>query len=96
MRKVKIGLALGAGSAKGWAHIGVINALKKLGIEVDIVAGCSVGALVGSAYVSGRLPAMEQWVRSFSYWDVMRLMDLSWQRGGLLRGERVFNAISVS
>ena len=48
MRQIKIGLALGAGSAKGWAHIGVINALKKLGIEVDIVAGCSVGALVGA------------------------------------------------
>lgn len=94
MRKVKIGLALGAGAAKGWAHIGVINALRKQGIEVDIVAGCSVGALVGAAFASHRLPVMEQWVRSFSYWDVIRLMDLSWQRGGLLRGERVFNVVS--
>lgn len=93
MRKVKIGLALGAGAAKGWAHIGVINALRKLGIEADIVAGCSVGALVGAAFASHRLPVMEQWVRSFSYWDVIRLMDLSWQRGGLLRGERVFNVV---
>ncbi|WP_431222283.1 patatin-like phospholipase RssA [Serratia sp. L9] len=93
MRKVKIGLALGAGAAKGWAHIGVINALRKLGIEADIVAGCSVGALVGAAFASHRLPVMEQWVRSFSYWDVIKLMDLSWQRGGLLRGERVFNAV---
>ena len=93
MRQIKIGLALGAGSAKGWAHIGVINALKKLGIEVDIVAGCSVGALVGAAFASHRLPAMEQWVRSFSYWDVIRLMDFSRQRGGLLRGDRVFNAV---
>ncbi|MGL5387827.1 MAG: patatin-like phospholipase RssA [Serratia sp. (in: enterobacteria)] len=93
MRKVKIGLALGAGAAKGWAHIGVINALRKRGIEVDIVAGCSVGALVGAAFASHRLPLMEQWVRSFSYWDVIRLMDLSWQRGGLLRGERVFNVV---
>jgi NTE family protein len=93
MRQIKIGLALGAGSAKGWAHIGVINALKKLGIEVDIVAGCSVGALVGAAFASHRLPVMEQWVRSFSYWDVIRLMDFSWQRGGLLRGDRVFTAV---
>ncbi|TQI80735.1 NTE family protein [Serratia fonticola] len=93
MRKVKIGLALGAGAAKGWAHIGVINALRKLGIEADIVAGCSVGALVGAAFASHRLPVMEQWVRSFSYWDVIKLMDLSWQRGGLLRGERVFNVV---
>ncbi|MFI8416951.1 patatin-like phospholipase RssA [Serratia sp. NPDC078593] len=93
MRQIKVGLALGAGSAKGWAHIGVINALKRMGIEADIVAGCSVGSLVGAAYASHRLPAMEKWVRSFSYWDVIRLMDLSWQRGGLLRGERVFNAV---
>ncbi|VXC84416.1 patatin-like phospholipase RssA [Serratia oryzae] len=93
MRKIKIGLALGAGAAKGWAHIGVINALRKRGIEIDIVAGCSVGALVGAALACHRLPAMEHWVRSFSYWDVIRLMDLTWQRGGLLRGERVFNAV---
>lgn len=93
MRKIKIGLALGAGAAKGWAHIGVINALRKLGIEIDIIAGCSVGALVGSAFANHRLPALEHWVRSFSYWDVIKLMDLSWQRGGLLRGERVFNAV---
>ncbi|SUB16517.1 NTE family protein rssA [Pantoea agglomerans] len=60
MRKVKIGLALGSGAAKGWAHIGVINALERAGIEIDVVAGCSVGALVGSAYVNNRLPLMEK------------------------------------
>ena len=52
MRQSKIGLALGAGAAKGWAHIGVINALKKMGIKIDVVAGCSVGSLVGAAYAS--------------------------------------------
>ncbi|WNN42586.1 MULTISPECIES: patatin-like phospholipase RssA [Winslowiella] len=93
MRQVKIGLALGSGAAKGWAHIGVINALQRAGIQVDIVAGCSVGALVGAAYASERLPMMEKWVRSFSYWDVLRLMDFSWRRGGLLRGDRVFNHV---
>ncbi|MTH46301.1 patatin-like phospholipase RssA [Intestinirhabdus alba] len=91
MRKFKIGLALGSGAARGWSHIGVIKALKKLGISIDIVAGCSIGSLVGAAYACNRLPALEQWVCSFSYWDVLRLMDLSWRRGGLLRGERVFN-----
>ncbi|BDH45634.1 patatin family protein [Salmonella enterica subsp. enterica serovar Choleraesuis] len=90
MREVKIGLALGSGAAKGWAHIGVINALERMGIRVDIVAGCSVGSLVGAAYASGRLPLFERWVRSFGYWDVIRLMDFSWRRGGLLRGRRVF------
>ncbi|WP_275269061.1 patatin-like phospholipase RssA [Pantoea ananatis] len=93
MRKQKIGLALGSGAAKGWAHIGVIEALESAGIEIDVVAGCSIGALVGAAYVNHRLPHMKKCVSAFSYWDVIRLMDLSWQRGGLLRGERVFNHV---
>ncbi|MGV3344256.1 patatin-like phospholipase RssA [Enterobacteriaceae bacterium LUAb1] len=93
MRKIRIGLALGAGAAKGWAHIGVINALEQAGIKVDIVAGSSIGALVGGAWASQRLGIMEKWVRSFSYWDVIRLMDFSWHRGGLLRGDRVFKHI---
>ncbi len=87
MRKLKIGLALGAGAARGWSHIGVINALQRVGIEIDI--GCSIGSLVGAAYACNRLPALESWVCSFSNWDVLKLMDLSWRRG-LLR-EKVFN-----
>ena len=94
MRKVKIGLALGSGAARGWSHIGVINTLNQMGIDVDIVAGCSIGSLVGSAYACGKLPELESWVRSFSYWDVLRLMDLSWQRGGMLPGERALNHFS--
>ncbi|WP_092878405.1 patatin-like phospholipase RssA [Izhakiella capsodis] len=93
MRQVKIGLALGSGAAKGWAHIGVINALQRAGIQIDVVAGCSVGALVGAAYATSNLGRLERWVRSFSYWDVLRLMDVSWRRGGLLRGDRVFTQI---
>lgn len=93
MRQVKIGLALGSGAAKGWAHIGVINALVRAGIQIDVVAGCSVGALVGAAYATGRLRQMEKWVHSFSYWDVLRLMDVSWRRGGILRGDRVFSQV---
>ncbi|OZA13548.1 MAG: patatin, partial [Hydrogenophilales bacterium 17-62-8] len=51
----RIGLALGGGSARGWAHIGVIRALKDAGIEPDIVCGTSIGALVGATYVGGEL-----------------------------------------
>ncbi|MCS5780829.1 patatin-like phospholipase RssA [Klebsiella pneumoniae subsp. pneumoniae] len=90
MRKLKIGLALGAGAARGWSHIGVINALQRAGIEIDIVAGCSIGSLVGAAYACNRLPALESWVCSFSNWDVLKLMDLSWRRG-TAAGEKVFN-----
>lgn len=93
MRQRKIGLALGSGAAKGWAHIGVIQALAEMGIAVDVVAGCSVGALVGAAYATHRLNSLARWVSGFHHWDVIRLMDLSWQRGGLLRGDRVFNQV---
>lgn len=88
MRKLKIGLALGAGAARGWSHIGVINALQRAGIEIDIVAGCSIGSLVGAAYACNRLPALESWVCSFSNWDVLKLMDLL-APGGLLRGKGI-------
>lgn len=70
MRKMKIGLALGSGAARGWSHIGVIKALKQAGIDIDIVAGCSIGSLVGAAYACNKLSALEQWVCSFRYWDV--------------------------
>ena len=53
-----IGLALGSGAARGWAHIGVLQALKREGIEVDVVCGCSIGALVGAAHASGRTDAL--------------------------------------
>ena len=49
---MKIGIALGSGAARGWAHIGVIQALEKLGVRIDVVAGCSIGAYVGAAYAS--------------------------------------------
>ncbi len=88
MRKLKIGLALGAGAARGWSHIGVINALQRAGIEIDIVAGCSIGSLVGAAYACNRLPALESWVCSFSNWDVLKLMDLSRRRGDCCEGKK--------
>ena len=58
MAKPRIGLALGSGSARGWAHIGIIDALAEAGIEPDVVCGCSIGALVGAAYVAGELPVL--------------------------------------
>lgn len=85
MDKLKIGLVLGSGSARGWAHIGVIRALEEQGIRPDIVVGCSIGALVGAAYSGGNLDGLEQWVRSLSFWDVVRLLDLK-MTGGLIEG----------
>jgi len=88
-RKLRLGLALGSGSARGWAHIGVIRALEERGVKPDIVCGSSIGALVGAAYASGKLGELEQWVTGLAWTTVVRLMDLTW-RGGLIRGTRLF------
>ncbi len=88
-RKPRIGLALGSGSARGWAHIGAIRALEERGIKPDLVCGTSVGALVGAAYASGELDRLEKWVTGLAWTKVVRLMDLTW-RGGLIRGNRLF------
>lgn len=85
----KIGLALGSGSARGWAHIGVIRALAKQGIEPDIITGCSIGALVGAAYVKGELDKLEDWVRQLQWKEIVDLMDISFLGGGFLKGEKV-------
>ena len=88
-RKLRLGLALGSGSARGWAHIGVIRALEERGIKPDIVCGTSIGALVGGAYAAGELDRLEEWVTGIAWTTVVRLMDLTW-RGGLIRGTRLF------
>lgn len=90
-RKPRIGLALGAGSARGWAHIGVIRALEEAGIRADFVAGTSIGALVGAAYAAGELDRLEEWVRKLRVRDVVGLMDVS-LHGGLIKGERLFES----
>jgi NTE family protein len=61
MSAPRIGLALGSGSARGWSHIGVIDALAEAGIEPDIVCGTSIGSLVGAAYVAGKLADLRGW-----------------------------------
>ena len=54
-RKPRLGLAIGSGAARGWAHIGIIRALERLGVKPDLVAGCSIGSFVGAAYAAGEL-----------------------------------------
>tara|TARA_R110002153_G_scaffold15822_8_gene56311 strand:+ start:20584 stop:21594 length:1011 start_codon:yes stop_codon:yes gene_type:complete len=90
---MKIGLALGSGAARGWAHIGVIQALEEMGIEIDIVSGCSIGSYVGAAYASGKLPELATWVESLTEWQVYALMGVGFHKGGLVSGLKVFNAL---
>jgi NTE family protein len=88
-RKLRLGLALGSGSSRGWAHIGVIRALEERGVKPDLICGTSIGALVGAAYAAGELDRLEKWVTGLAWHTVVRLMDLTW-RGGLIRGTRLF------
>jgi NTE family protein len=85
----RIGLALGSGSARGWAHIGVIKALAAHGIHPHIVCGSSIGALVGAAYVTGKLDALESWVRKITWRKMARLLDFKFSNGGVIEGDRM-------
>ena len=82
--KIDIGLALGGGSARGWAHIGIIRALTEAGIEPSIVTGCSIGSIVGASYVAGNLQRLEDWVGSLSRLDVARFYELRLSLNGFV------------
>lgn len=87
----KVGLALGSGAARGWAHIGVIEGLVALGIVPQIVSGTSIGALVAAAYVTGKLTALKARMTNFSRRDVAAMLDVRLATGGLIEGKRVEN-----
>jgi NTE family protein len=87
-QRPRVGLALGSGSARGWAHIGVIRALEKAGVRPDIVCGTSIGALVGAVYAAGELDRLENWVGELRIGDVVGFFDVSLS-GGVLKGERL-------
>ena len=76
--KGRIGLALGSGSSRGWSHIGVIKALKEIGVHPDIVCGCSIGALVGASYCAGKIDQLEGWLTTLSKLEVARFFELNW------------------
>lgn len=92
----RLGIALGSGSARGWAHIGILRALADLGLRPTVVAGASVGALVGAAYANDRLDALETWVCALTQRDVWRLIDASFRGGGIMSGNRLMDAIANS
>jgi NTE family protein len=88
----RIGLVLGSGAARGWAHIGVIRALENAGVRPDIVCGTSVGALVGAAYAAGNLARFEDWALRMRASDVISFFDVRLS-GGLLNGTRLMSFI---
>lgn len=89
----KIGLALSSGVARGWAHIGAITALKRLGVPFDIIAGSSAGALVGACYLAKELDELERWALSLTKRRILGYIDLHFGRGSLLSGNRIIDEV---
>ncbi|MBS0506644.1 MAG: patatin-like phospholipase family protein [Proteobacteria bacterium] len=87
-RAPKVGLALGSGSARGWAHIGVLQVLRDEGVQPDMVCGASIGALVGAAYAAGELERFAEWVQTLGLREVFGFMDFN-LAGGMLKGEKL-------
>lgn len=91
---LKIGLALGGGAARGWAHIGVIYALNELGIKPDVIAGTSIGAVVGGCHIAGKLPELEVFARGLSRRRVFGLVDLNFSGSSLIGGNKLVNLLN--
>jgi len=89
----RIGVALGAGAARGWSHIGVLRELADHGIKPDVIAGTSIGAVVGGCYAAGKLDQIEAFARSLTKRRVFTLMDLSFSGMSLISGERLKAAL---
>jgi NTE family protein len=93
---MKIGLALGSGAARGWAHVGVLRALEELGIVPDIVCGTSIGAVVGAACLTSRLNEFVGWGQNLGLMGVLEIigsLDVTFRRGGLVMAERPFRRL---
>jgi NTE family protein len=88
-KPAKIGLALGSGSARGLAHLGVIRAIEDAGIEVSFIAGTSMGALIGAIHAAGKLDELEASFRSFDWKKTASFFDVVLPKSGLLDGAKV-------
>ena len=89
----KVALVLGSGGARGYAHIGVIDALEAQGYDIVAIAGCSMGALIGGVYAAGKLPEYRDWVCQLDYLDVLKLVDVTWSPMGAMRANKVMQKL---
>ncbi len=90
-----ISLVLGSGGARGYAHIGVIEELERQGYEISSISGSSMGSLIGGLYACGKLDEYKTWVTNMKVLDVASLLDISWSRQGLIKGDKVFERLST-
>jgi NTE family protein len=93
-RRPTIGLALGGGAARGFAHIGVIRTLAAKGLTPDIITGTSIGAVVGGCFAAGRMDDFETWSRSLTRRSLLSYLDVSFSGSGLLSGTRLVEKLT--
>jgi NTE family protein len=86
--QLNIGLALGSGSSRGWAHIGIIQALSELGITANIICGTSIGSLVGASYLAGNIEKLEHWACSLSKLETIRFFEINTSLNGFVNSEK--------
>ncbi|BBN58432.1 patatin-like phospholipase family protein [Hydrogenovibrio marinus] len=91
--KKTISLVLGSGGARGLAHIGVIRWLEEHDFEITSISGCSMGSLIGGIYAMGKLDDFEEWVCAIRKMDMVALLDISWQKNGLVKGDKIINSL---
>ncbi len=89
IRRPVIGLALGGGAARGFAHIGIVRTLIAHGIVPNVVVGTSIGAVVGGAYAAGQLDTLEEWARSLQPRNILGYLDIRLNGSGLIGGDKL-------
>ncbi|SMF15649.1 NTE family protein [Alteromonadaceae bacterium Bs31] len=94
LQRKNVSLVLGSGGARGLAHIGVIHWLEEHNYVISSVSGCSMGALVGGIYATGKLDEFERWVRAITKLDILTLLDISWKSSGLVKGDKIINTLT--
>ncbi len=92
---IKIGLALGSGSARGWAHIGVIEAIEEAGVPIHYIAGTSIGAFVGAVYATGHLGSLKEFAIQMDWKKVISYFDVVFPKSGFMDGKKVHELFSI-
>jgi NTE family protein len=91
-----IGLALGGGAARGFAHIGVMRTLLAHGIVPEVIVGTSIGAVVGGCYAAKQLDGLETWARALTVRGVLSHLDISFSGSGLIRGSHLASRLDAT
>lgn len=91
----KIGLALGSGSARGWSHIGVLQALEQNEIPIDYIAGTSIGSFVGAVYATGKIDSLREFALGMNWKMVLSYFDVVFPKSGFLDGKKIHDLFSM-